>query len=120
MLQSGRHEKTLKTSIHKKQNNKMFLGIDNKYKKLVREVQDELSSQYIHENLSIKQVVDRINSAPGSSIANGTVSRFFHFGKGGGKLGYVRGPYATTLFSIADAIDFEVVIQPRSSSSRKK
>ena len=78
----------------------------------VRRVQDELSSQYIHDKLSLLDV------ATDAYLAKDTVRRFFHRGKLGDKLGYsyLHGPRATTIFAIAGAIGCELVVQRRGDS----
>lgn len=73
----------------------------------VRKVQDEFSSQYIHEGLKLQEIVDE------SQISRATVARFFHFGQGNGKMGYsyFHGPAVTTIFGIADALGLEFKLQ---------
>lgn len=89
---------------------------NNIYKDLVREVQEEFVRQAIHQDKTVKDVVKYINSQPACSIAFGTVKRLFHFGKDSKHSGYTLGPYSTTLFMVADALDFEIVARPRSKN----
>lgn len=94
---------------------------DNKYKRLVRSIQDEFAKQFIHQGLEIQDVVERINSTPASSICYQTVQRFVQMGRGGKKFkGYSRGPYATTVFAIADALGFQMVARERTEAPRPK
>ena len=82
----------------------------DRYLLAVRDVQDTFMSQYIHERTSVREIRERILSKPAGYIATGTVTRFL---LRGGKNGYKRGPYATTVFAIAEALGFE--LRPRRS-----
>ena len=66
----------------------------------VTAIQDELSRQYIHENLSIGDV------ATDSYLCYTTVKRFFQRGRIGTKMGYslFHGPSITTIVGIAGVI----------------
>lgn len=104
-------------SLHLPKNSKHTRAKLSAYKKHwkgVRSVQDEFSRQYIHENLSVTEIVGK------SQISRATVSRFFHFGRGNGKLGYsyFHGPAVTTIFGIADALGLEFKLQKKNGSAR--
>ena len=83
----------------------------DRYLNIVRDVQDTFMSQYIHEKVSIREVHERILDKPSGFISRNTIQRFLFRG---GKSGYKRGPYATTVFAIAEALGFE--LKPRRSS----
>lgn len=72
-------------------------------------VRDELSRQYIHDDVKISQI------AREAQLSYPTVKRFFHFGRGGGKQTYslFHGPSVTTLFGIADALGLEIGLQKK-------
>lgn len=104
-------------SLHLPRNSKHTRAKLSAYKKHwkgVRAVQDEFSSQYIHEKLSIQRIVDD------SQISRATVARFFHFGRGNGKLGYsyFHGPAVTTIFGIADVLGLEFKLQKKNGRAK--
>ncbi len=84
----------------------------NAYKKhwaMIAGVRDKLSDAYIHENIKLGKI------AVDAEITFGTVKRFFEFGKGHGKLtySYFHGPSAPTVFGIASAIGYDLVLKKR-------
>lgn len=79
-----------------------------RYLRMVRNVQDEFSKQYIHEGLKPSEVRKRILAKPGGYIADGTVKRFLRYGRGAKQMTYIRGPFATTVFAVAEALGFKV------------
>lgn len=72
----------------------------------VERIQDEFSRQYIHEKLSLKDVVEE------SYLCRATVKRFFHRGRGNGRMTYslFHGPSITTILGIASALDLELKV----------
>jgi len=87
----------------------------NKYKKMVRDVQDELARRNIHLKTTTKEITKKINSTPACSISKNTVDRFLNYGRGGKYMFYVYGPYMTTTCAIADAMGMEFVLRPKSN-----
>lgn len=85
---------------------KRKLAARKRYWEMVQSVQDELSAAVIHDREHLNNVAEE------AQLADATVRRFFHFG---GAKGYswLHGPYATTIFGIADAIGFDVKITRR-------
>lgn len=79
-----------------------------RYLRMVRGVQEEFSRQFIHDDLKVAEVRRRIVAKPGGYIADATVKRFLQYGRGGRKMVYVRGPFATTVFAVAEALGFKV------------
>ncbi len=75
-----------------------------RYWKFVTTTQDAFASKVIHSNVKPKDIVKETMLSPA------TVSRFLDIGIGKSKIkpySYMHGPYATTLFAIADAINLE-------------
>jgi hypothetical protein len=87
---------------------------NNKYKKMVRDVQEELAKRNIHLKITTKQIAERIK-ADGGITALGTVNRFLNYGRGGKYMYYVHGPYMTTTCAIADAMGLQFVLRAKSN-----
>lgn len=94
---------------------------------LVTAVQEELSKQYIHEGLKIKELAK--GGKMDTGLASATVNRFFYRGftapvgkKSNGHKGYnfMYGPRATTVFGIADALGFNMVLHRRNSKNGRR
>jgi len=79
-----------------------------RYLRMVGKVQDEFSKQFIHDKLRPAEVTKRICSRPGGYICDSTVRRFLQYGRSGKRMFYVRGPYFTTVFAVAEALGFSV------------
>lgn len=77
--------------------------------RMVWSMRDELSRQYIHENVKLGRVADD------AQLSYATVHRFFHAGKGNGAKGYslFHGPSVTTLVGIASALNMELQLRKR-------
>lgn len=86
-----------------------------KHWKTVWGINDELSKQYIHDNLRLGEV------ATESQLAYSTVIRFFRRGKYGKAQGYslFAGPAITTIVGIADAIGMELQLALKPPGERR-
>lgn len=82
----------------------------------IASIQDEMWTQYIHQGLSLREVKED------AMLAHATVKRFFHRGKGNGKMGYslFHGPTMTTVIGIAGAIGLELKLQPKKPNGSSK
>lgn len=83
---------------------------NTRYLRMVRNVQDEFSKQFIHDQIKPSEVRKRIIAKPGGYIADQTVKRFLNYGRGNKRMTYVRGPFATTVFAVAEALGFKVSV----------
>ena len=82
---------------------KIKLNAQKKYWGLVVSVQEEFARQVVHQGLKQHQVVSA------SRLSGGTVKRFLGLGLGAKKAkpySWRHGPYATTVFAIADSLGF--------------
>lgn len=82
---------------------KAILNARKKYWGMVVATQNEFASQVIHQGLRQKDVI------ASSRLSGGTVKRFLGFGIGSKKAkpySWTHGPYATTLFAIADSLGY--------------
>jgi len=72
-----------------------------KYWSSVQSVQDEVNKQWIHNKLQPKEVAQH------TRLSEPTVKRFMRYG-GSRPYNFMYGPYATTIFAMADAVGFEL------------
>jgi hypothetical protein len=82
----------------------------SRYLRMVSGVQDEVSRQYIHENLRPGEVRQRILAKPGGNVCDSTVKRFLRYGRGHSRMVYSMGPFATTVLAIAEALGYRIEI----------
>jgi len=79
--------------------------IRRKYWGLVVATQNEFQKACIHQGLTVQEIVDK------TRLSSATVQRFCDLGTGRRKAkpySWLHGPYATTVFAIADAIGMEI------------
>ena len=81
------------------------------YMARVREVQDECAKRMIHDGLSVSEIKGHIDRNVATPIARNTIKRFVQYGRGSGRMVYVRGPASPTLFAIVEGIGFELVLR---------